>query len=172
MGIVFGTLCLLGLVFLLAGGRRHRRWHGHHHHHRHHGRCGGRRRWERHDDERYWDEPERGSTGDRFVRMARRGLDLREEQTEYVDQALRDARKSVDRFAADLRETRDDLAAAVTGELVDDARLAAVFESHDDAIRQVRKDVVEAVKKVHAALDPEQRTRLAKLFDPAAGRWV
>lgn len=174
MGFVFGTLCLVGLFFLFAGGRR-RRWHHRHHHGHHHhahGGCGGRRRgrrWER--DERDEEDSSRWA-GDGFVRNAKRGLNLREEQVAFVDDALKDARKAVENFAADLRESRDDLASAVTGETIDDARLDAVFAWHDDSLRQVRKDVVDAIKKVHAALDPDQRSKLANLFDSAAGRWV
>lgn len=173
MGFVFGTLCLVGLGMLLLGGRR-RRWHRHHGHPGHGGRGGcGHRRHRHHPHRRTEDRDDatdertdgRERSADDFVRVAKRGLNLREEQVGFVDAALEDARKAIDDFAADLRETRDDLASAVTGDIVDDARLAAVFESHDDAVRQVRRDVVEAVKKVHAALDPDQRSKLAHLFE-------
>lgn len=162
MGFVFGTLCLVGLVALAASGGH--RWHRRGYRGRHGGRCGGGPRGRRWRDDEEADEVGGGFRGRRpedFVDLALSRAGLREEQRPHVDSAVEDAGKAVRNFVEHLKESRTELLSAIRGEAVDDARLAAVFEWHDDALAQARKDVVDAVKRVHAALDPDQRTRLA-----------
>ena len=166
MGFVFGTLCLVGLVALAASGGR-RRW-GHHHYPHRHGRCGGRghwrghRRWREEEDDDGADVGWRGRRPEDFVKVALSGVGLREEQRPHVEDAVKDAGKAVRNFVEHLKDSREELVSAVRGDAVDDAKLAAVFEWHDDALAQARKDVVDAIKRVHAALDPDQRARLAE----------
>jgi Spy/CpxP family protein refolding chaperone len=187
-GFVLGTVCLIGLVGMATRGGRgygggcgrggwgHHdgprwrggpgRWghHGHHHH----------EHWRDGDD----DDDERGAwMGGGFEAGARRDLrrklNLREEQEDAVWSAVKEGRKAVDTFLADLRETRADLASAVRGETLDKDRLRAVFESHDGSLADARRDLVAALERAHASLDPEQRARIAELLERGGpGRWM
>jgi len=40
--------------------------------------------------------------------------------------------------------------------------LAAIFARHDDALAKSRRDVVSALKQIHAVLRPEQRQQAAQ----------
>jgi hypothetical protein len=65
----------------------------------------------------------------------------------------------------ELRDTRRDIAQAVRGERVDEARLSEVFGRHDAALDKLRAGSVEALRKVHEALDERQRKILGDLID-------
>ncbi|MBA2320768.1 MAG: hypothetical protein H0V89_06395, partial [Deltaproteobacteria bacterium] len=42
----------------------------------------------------------------------------------------------------------------------------------DEAITSARREVISALKQIHAVLDPEQRARAASWLAAADGRWV
>ena len=159
-GFIFGTLCLMGLFALKATAYR------------------GRRHWGR--------RSYRGTVGTGHHRSARRGrgvwasagaemlkrrLDLDEDQGDLADHAFADAQRSVKEFMQSLRDSRGELAAAVRQEALDDARLEVVFDRLDDELRRTRREVVSAVKQVHATLDDAQRERAAEWIGGDA-RWV
>ncbi len=67
--------------------------------------------------------------------------------------------------AGELRRTRDDMAEALRAETLDEARIDAVFARHDEAIAALRGATREALRKVHATLEPKQRERLSELVE-------
>ena len=139
-GILFGTLCLVGLFVVLRRGR----------HHRFHYFAHGRHR----------------SFGPRAaVNAVLDRLDTAPGQEKVilgaVDAFIERARVS----GREIRGTRKDLADALRGEALDEARLEQVFGRHDAAIADVRAAGVDAVRKVHGALDERQRKILSDLVD-------
>ena len=168
-GFVLGTVCLLGLA-AIGGGRCHggrwehreARW-GHHGHGPcgHHGRGlfrGGR------------------FAHDGFGRAAgevlKRKLGIDEDQEGIVDHALADLRASLKELGEELHDTRGVLGDAFRGESVDDAALASAFARQDEAIGRARREIVSALKQIHAVLDPDQRARAADLVGAGEPRWV
>jgi len=143
-GFLFGTACLIGLVAVIARGRRGYRF-GRHWHHRHgHGYGYGPRA-------ALHGLLERLDTAPGQEKVILGAVD------EFVDRARDSGR--------DIRETRRDIANAVRGERVDEARLAEVFGRHDAAIDKLRAASVDALRKVHEALDERQRKVLGDLLD-------
>ncbi len=153
-GFVIGTVCVLGLIGLVKGARmrRYRRR-----------RCGRSRR-------------RRGNRGARRARVAseilKRRLDIDEDQEGIVDHAVADLRSTLSDLRSTFADSRDELAQALRGDEVDDARLAVVFARHDEELARARRQVVSAVKQIHAVLDDEQRERAADLVGSAGAGWV
>lgn len=142
-GIIFGTLCLIGLVVVLARGRRgFRRWgHGHGHGY---GYGWGPRAALNHVLARLDTAP-----GQEKVIVAA--------VEEFMDRARESGRK--------VRDTRQELASSVRGDRVDEGRLADVFSRHDAALGDVRSAALDALRKIHEALDERQRKLLADLVE-------
>jgi len=182
IGILIGALCLMLLFSMSFRGRR--RWadaHGH----SHGGRCAPPREYfgphgppwaRRHPDstgEEDRGDPE-GRQGERRRRRRRRGrvdflrreaarrLNLDDHQQDVVEVAAKQADKAIKGFVEILGDSRDELADAVKGENLDQARLDAVFEKWDESMVEARKDLVDALRRAHAALEPDQRRRLAE----------
>lgn len=175
LGIALGTVCLLGLVGMAKGA--------HHRHHAYAHGCGsgprwGHGRWEG----RHGGEGRRGGarrdawTNEGFGRAAgeifKRRLRIDDDQEALVDHALADLRAATKELADELNGTRAGLADAFRAEKVDDAALAAAFARHDDAIGRARREVVSALKQIHAVLDDEQRAKAADWLAADDARWV
>jgi uncharacterized membrane protein len=168
-GFIFGTVCLFGLMGIARRAMWHRYAgpHGHHHGYAGHG-CGPRgyggfRRG----------RPDRMSEG--FVRAAgevvKRRLGIDEEQEPIVDHALVDLRKALKTLSDELKDTRGAVAGAFAAEAVDDAALATAFARQDDAVARARREVVSAMKQVHAVLDADQRKRASDWLAAGEGGW-
>jgi hypothetical protein len=142
-GLLFGTLCLIGLVVVLARGRRGFRryghWHGHGYGHGFGPRAALNAMLARLDT----------APGQEKVIVAA--------VEEFMDRARESGRK--------VRDTRSDLATAVRGDHVDESRLTEVFGDHDAALSNVRQAAVDALRKIHEALDERQRKLLADLVE-------
>jgi hypothetical protein len=160
-GFVLGAVALFCVAGLFKA-RRYGRWHHHHGHHGWHGGgWGGPGGWDR----RGWDEdddrPRRRRRGDGFVRatgeVVKRKLKVDEEQEGIVDLALADLREAVSGLRETLQDSRAEIASAFRGSEVDQAALDAVFARHDEELARTRREVVSALKQIHAVLDPEQR---------------
>jgi uncharacterized membrane protein len=166
-GFFFGTLCLLGLVGVAKRGM----WHGHYAHGG--GGCGnygGHRGWGGHHR-----AGRPGRMGEGFARAAgevfKRRLHIDEEQEPIVDHALVDLRKTLKELTDEVKDSRAAISAAFAGEAVDDAALATAFARQDDALARARREVVSAMKQVHAVLDADQRKAAAEWLASSEGGW-
>ncbi|HEX6273253.1 MAG TPA: periplasmic heavy metal sensor [Polyangiaceae bacterium] len=139
-GIIFGTLCLVGLVVVIARGRRgfgHGRFHRHGH-----------------------------GYGPRAVlngMLAR--LDTAPGQEKVIVAAVEDFMDRARESGRKVRDTRAELASSVRGDRVDEARLGEIFGRHDAAIGDVRTAAVDALRTIHEALDERQRKLFADLIE-------
>lgn len=147
-GFAFGTLCMVGLIGLAKAGRhRHHGGHGR-------GRCGGPRGGMR--------GRRRGQgMGRAFGEVLKRRLDVDDDQELVVDHALRDAREAMREWREGVRDDREAFADAFRDEDVDQAAIDAVFARQDEAMARARRQVLSAMKQVHAVLDAEQRQQAA-----------
>jgi hypothetical protein len=176
-GFLIGTLSLLGLIGMM----------GSHHHHRRAwayggGGCGrggrfyGRRGHGPWSHGGSWDGPADEKMSDGFAKAAgevfKRRLGIDEDQEGIVDHALRDLKGAVKEAKDTIAASREEIAKAFAGEAVDDALLQVVFERHDEAVKKSRRDVISALKQVHAVLTPEQRARATEWLGKANGEWV
>jgi hypothetical protein len=139
-GILFGTLCLVGLVYVVRRGRHYR------YHHFHHGRRHGI-----------------GPRGALNALLDR--LDTGPGQEKVIHGAVDEFFERARTSGREIRGTRKELAEALRGEQLDEARLEQVFGRHDAAIADLRTAGVDAVRKVHGALDERQRKILSDLVD-------
>jgi hypothetical protein len=144
-GFVFGTLCLIGLVRLVARGRWGRRygyyghWHGHGYHRGY------------------------GPRGALNAVLAR--LDTAPGQEKVIAQAFSDFVDQARAQGREVRDTRRAVADALRGDRLDEARLNEVFGRHDAALDNVRRSGVDALRRVHEALDERQRKILGDLVE-------
>ena len=150
-------ICLaIGLGVLgLAAMRRARRCHGSdgwgRSFHRHH----GRRRWMLHH-------------------MLHR-IDASPAQERAIVDELEKLEERVWTARRNLKGSREDLAAAIRGPILDDAALGAVLGAVDAATGDVRSAGIDALRNIHGLLDEGQRSRLADLLTrgdaPRRGGW-
>jgi hypothetical protein len=141
-GFIFGALCLVGLVRVVARGRHGFR-HGYWHHHGHHRGFGAR--------------------GALYGVLAR--LDAAPGQEKVIASAVDEFIERARASGRDVRDTRRAVADALRGAELDEARLGEVFGRHDAALDQVRRAGVDAARKVHEALDERQRKILGDLVE-------
>ncbi len=147
-GFLIGFLSLIGLIAVLKSSRRcGRGWHGGGWHGRRHG----------------WHGERGGSRG--WLRWLSSRLDATPGQEKEIAQA-------VEEFVAKARElrregeaTRNDVAKALRSEGLDETQLGELFSRHDDALRELQKAFAGALGRIHAALDAEQRAKLAELLE-------
>jgi Spy/CpxP family protein refolding chaperone len=143
-GFLLGTLCLIGLVRVLTRrrwGDRHGHWHGHWHGYQ--GGFGPREALHR-----VLARLDAAPGQEKVITAA---------VSEFVDQARESGRE--------VRDTRRAIAEALRGEQVDEARLREVFGQHDAALERARRASVDALRKVHEALDERQRRILGDLVE-------
>ncbi|MGE0395532.1 MAG: periplasmic heavy metal sensor [Kofleriaceae bacterium] len=136
-------ICLaIGLGILgFAAMRRARRCHGGGWGYRHHY---GRRRWMLHHALSRIDASpaqERAIIG----------------EIEKLEERLWGARRG-------LKDSREDLAAAIKGPVLDDAALGAVMGRVDAATGEVRSAVIDALRSIHGLLDDTQRAQVADML--------
>ncbi|HTQ03601.1 MAG TPA: periplasmic heavy metal sensor [Polyangiaceae bacterium] len=144
-GFIFGTLCLIGLVRLVT----RRRWGYRHGYYGHwHGR-GFHRGY--------------GPRGALNAVLAR--LDTAPGQEKVIHQAVSEFIDQARAQGREFRDTRRGVSEAFRGERLDEARLNEVFGRHDAALDNVRRAAVDALRKVHEALDERQRKILGDLLE-------
>ncbi len=158
MGFVLGVLFVIGMLMLFKVAKFQRggwgRWH---HHHRHHARP-----WDWDDDRPrrrgHWAAtPWRDGAVRAAGEVVKRRLKVDEDQEGIVDLAFADLRTAVTSLADALRESRADIAQAFRGDRIDDDALDTIFARQDEELARARKDVVSALRQIHAVLDPDQR---------------
>jgi Spy/CpxP family protein refolding chaperone len=169
LGLFFGTLCLIALIatvrrrrfahyaFARGFGYGHGPfgWHGHGYGHGHghgHGYGGGY-------------GPGRGHRARRFVFEM---LDTTPGQEKVIVQAADNVLDAMDGAGDELQAARKELAAAIGGDVLDEAALRAALDRALAVAQKAATELTQVLPSVHAALDGQQRKRLAELI--AEGR--
>jgi Spy/CpxP family protein refolding chaperone len=148
-GFLIGTASLIGLIYVLRGGRFGR-----------FGGCGG------HRGERRWGGGRHGGwRGGSVSGFVADSVDANEEQERAIHGAVREFREHLHKMKGTLRESRTEVARAIEADALDEVRLGELFAKHDDAIGELRKELVGALGRVHAVLDDRQRRRLGELIE-------
>lgn len=139
-GFAVGAVVVVGLI-VVAKVLRRRRWM------RRGGHCGGHHR---------------GGGRGRFMRhMISRRLGLRAEQAETLDASMQEVQSAMKAARHDLRASRIELAEVLRADSLDEALLAPLLARHEATVHAARDTVVEAIRRLHAQLDPAQRATLA-----------
>ncbi|HEY4121305.1 MAG TPA: periplasmic heavy metal sensor [Byssovorax sp.] len=158
-GILIGTACLIGLIFMLKRRRRCGGGRG--------GSCGGRSgRWGRHGGWGGGDHDHGGGWGPGFfLRAVLERLDATPDQEKVIRSAVDEVREAARGAKDELKKSRSDVAKAVRGPSVDEVFFGDLFARHDTAIESVRKAAMGALAKIHDVLDEKQRQRLGDLIE-------
>ncbi len=90
-------------------------------------------------------------------------------QEKVIVAALEELREAMSHAKDEIKGSRKDFADAFRGGPIDEASVADIFVRHDTVISETRRKVVEAVGKIHEALDEEQRTHVADLIEKGLG---
>src|SRR5690606_23940953 len=138
-------------------------WAGRHWGH-HHGGCSGRRH-HHHHHHRHGPPP----VGRTWLWSALARLDLSPAQEKVVRAEVDRLRERAGALREEAKSSRGDMAASVRGDSLDEETLAGMFVRQDDLLRELRGDLAGALGRIHAALDPEQRERLADLIERGPG---
>lgn len=146
-GFFIGIACLVGLIYVLKGGRGWGR--GAH--------CGGRHR-------------KMGMRG--FVRRLFEALDTSPGQEKEIRSAFSELFREADGVRDDFVASRSDVAKAMRGDYFDETSMGELFARHDDGLDKLRRAFVGALARVHAILDENQRARLAELIEKGPWRFV
>lgn len=161
LGFIIGIGSLIGLIAVLRAGRRgrcgsgwggHGGWHGHHHH-----RGRGWGGW----------HGQRGGGARTWLRFLFERLETSPGQEREITAAVEELMAKARELREEGNATRNDVAKALRQESLDENALGELFSRHDDRLRDVQKAFAGALGRVHLALDPEQRVRLAEMIESA-----
>jgi len=201
LGFLIGTVCLIGLVKVLrrgsCGGYGYRGYYGG----GYGGACGGGRfggggpwgggPWVGHGNQGEGGfEQGPGWHGGPFRTHGRAGfrpggfgmthfvlrrlyeaLDTTPGQEKVIAAAMEELREAAAKHRGEARKSREDVAKAMRAPSFDETVMGELFARHDAALEEMRKAVVSAMAKVHEALEPEQRAKLADLVERTPGFW-
>jgi hypothetical protein len=145
-GFFIGIACLVGLFYVLKGGRGWGRG----------GHCGGLHR-------------ARGVRG--FVRRLFETLDTSPGQEKEIKSAFSELFREAHGVRDDFVASRSDVAKAMRGDYFDETSMGELFARHDDGLDKLRRALVGALARVHAVLDENQRVRLAELIEKGPWRF-
>jgi Spy/CpxP family protein refolding chaperone len=116
--------------------------------------------------------------GGRFgARHVLRRIGARPEQEQAVLAETDALGEALHALRGDAMGLREDLAALIAAPAVDPGRVAAALDARLSRARELRSRFAEALSRIHATLDPEQRARLAELVRSGprgrgcGGRW-
>lgn len=147
-GFLFGAICLGGLASMLF----HRHDQRHFGHFGHYGRCGrgfgGRSGRHRHG-----------------INMAFDRLDTTPGQEKAILAALDELKDSARAVRSKVASSRGDVAEALRAEHFDAERVHTVVARHAEDFATLGTSMTATLAKIHEALDPEQRKRLARWLD-------
>jgi len=90
-------------------------------------------------------------------------------QEKVIVKALEDLREVGLHAKGEIKATRKDFADAFRRGPIDEASVADIFVRHDTVISETRRKAVEAVGRIHEALDDEQRAHVADIIEHGAG---
>lgn len=158
-GFVFGIVCLWGLVRVVRGGRRYG-WGG---------SCSSRRMggWDRGWRGGGWDGEDRRW---RFLRGVFEELDTTPGQEKEIRAAIDEVMDAGEKMKSGWSDTRSELGKVFRNDELDATILGSVLSHQDAALDEMRGAMVGALARIHAALDPEQRARLARWLERGP-RW-
>jgi hypothetical protein len=169
-GILFGVLCVAGMVYVLRRpyafahrGGWDRGWHGAH----------GRHGWQ--DSEpwggggagRGFGEPGRAR---RMLRWVYERLGTSPAQETVLADAAEAVVGAVQSLRGEWQQSRGDLARALRSETFDVDAMGSAFGRHDERIKVLREVLTTQGARVHDVLDGRQRAALADLLERASGR--
>jgi uncharacterized membrane protein len=92
-------------------------------------------------------------------------LDTSPGQEKAIRAAVEELRDTVSGFSPELRASRTELANAMRGEVFDARALEGALDGHMVELRSLGSAVTTTLAKVHEALDPDQRRRLARMIE-------
>ncbi|MAQ15050.1 MAG: hypothetical protein CMN30_09685 [Sandaracinus sp.] len=148
-GFIIGLVSLFGLIKVLKGGRRglHGGGCGHHRGKPGFGRGfgGGKARWRR-----------------RWLRGLFERLDTTPGQEKVIREALKDVFTEAEAARKAAPEVGSSLGAAFASPTLDDASIEEAMASADQGMARLREALKEALKRIHEALDDDQRQQLAR----------
>jgi hypothetical protein len=152
-GFVVGFICLWALVRLL---RRERGWYRR-------SSCGGSwhrsSRWRGPEDRRW-----------QFLHRLFEELDTTPGQEKEIRAAIDEVLQAGENVKDGFSDTRGDLGRAFRNDELDAELLGTILSKQDAAIDDMREAMAGALGRIHAALDPEQRARLARWLERGP-RW-
>jgi len=148
-GFFFGAVCLGGLAALLFT-----RPHRHFGHRGHYGHCGS---------------GFRGRFGRYGINMAFEKLDTTPGQEKAILAALDELRESARAVRSRVTSSRGDVAEALRAEHFDTDKVHTVVARHAEDFATLGNGFTATLAKIHEALDPEQRKRLARWLDSGPG---
>jgi hypothetical protein len=160
LGFLIGIGSLIGLIAVLRAGRRGRcggaGWGGHGWHH--HGRRGGWGGWNAHH----------GGGGPRtWLRFLFERLETTPGQEKEIAAAVEELVAKAKELREEGNASRNDVAKVLRQESLDENALGELFSRHDDRLRDVQKAFAGALGRIHNALEPDQRARLAEMIESA-----
>jgi uncharacterized membrane protein len=91
-------------------------------------------------------------------------LDTTPGQEKVIMEAVEEITQAVNGAKDEVRQSKGDVARALSGEEFDAGAIGAAYARQDDVITKVRDAVTGALAKVHDALDPKQREELSRLI--------
>jgi hypothetical protein len=187
LGFVIGSVCLLGLVRLVAGRRHCGGGYGHRRHGCGGGGCGGGgwrgRHWGHHhgNQQQGWGGGYPGDSGhdsgvdddDRqgpvFLRGLFSQLETTPGQERVIIESLKELKGAFGKAKAASRKSARDLSDALRGESLSMDSMGSVFASLDEGTDAVRNGAFSALTKIHEVLDERQRKILADLIARGGG---
>lgn len=95
-------------------------------------------------------------------------LDLSEKQVSDLATVLSELKTERAQAAVDQRRTTSTLADSVAADAFDEAKAKSAADERTKSNERVQQAVVRALGRIHALLEPEQRTRLAYLLRTGA----
>jgi hypothetical protein len=141
-GFVFGALCLLGLIVMIKRSRWRRGYAG----------CHGR--------------DHRGHHGGGFwLRGLFERLDTTPGQEKVIREEVENFKDKLAGMRGEWTATGGDVGRAMRSESFDETILGDLFSRHDDKLRELRKEMVGALARIHDALDEKQRARFAEMLE-------
>ena len=158
-GFIIGIACLIALKKVVGGRRGCHGCHGGRHG-CHGGRHGwhGHRRWRRgrQGPGRWW----RGKFWDLLDH-----LDTSPGQEKVIRAEVAKLWEMAHGTRRAWRRSGNDIARAMRGESFDKDALGAAFTAQQSGLDEMRQAVEAAMERIHEVLDPEQRERLAEIFE-------
>jgi hypothetical protein len=100
-------------------------------------------------------------------------LDTTPGQEKVIQEEVETLRSRFSDLRREWKASGDDLARAMRAESFDETLMGELFARHDDRLREMRKDLVGSLARIHDALDEQQRERVAELLERGRGwKWA